>query len=340
MCCMKVRGRRRLALTAILVALLSGTEQAAAAAPAASGAYVGECCGGANFEGYATVAKLRVGAGGRTLRGGRRGSYIGCYQDGTLVVLRLRRRVAIEADATFAYEGRSRGRRLRVRGRFLSPDRARIAYSVRPGRTAFGCPAGPRPLRLHRRAGKPEPGGCTAQPARTVISSPVGRVFVQRAVVRWAFLPFAYGCLYSAGTPVALGLDGFDEAGLGQALDHFRLAGPYVAYGCGGNRRDGCWATVSVMDLRDGTVHGRKTLPLSQAGSFEAGTGPSDVELKDNGSVAWIAGFGGQREVAVLDTAGERVLDSGSEIRADSLTLDGSTLTWRNGEETRSAVLD
>jgi hypothetical protein len=193
---------------------------------------------------------------------------------------------------------------------------------------------------MHRRSGEPPFGGCASDPAQTVISNPVGRVFVQHMVFRWAFLPFAYGCLYSVDRRVPFGLDGRDEAGLGQALDHFRLAGPYAAYGCGGNLLDGCWASVSVVDLRDGAVLHRVSLSLALAGSFGSGRGPSDVELKDNGSVAWIAGSGSPWEVGVIDAAGERVLDRGRRIQSDSLTLTGSTLTWRKGDQTHSAMLD
>lgn len=285
------------------------------------------------------VAELRVGPSGQALLGGRRGSYIGCDRDGTLVPLRPKGRARIEHDGDFSFGGRSRGLKFRVRGRFRSPDLARVTYSVRP-RRAFACPPGPRSLRLHRRAGEPPFSSCASQPAQTVTSSPLARVFAQRMVFRWAFLPFAYGCLYSVDRRVVFGLDGFDEAGLGQALDHFRLAGPYAAYGCGGNLRHGCWASVSVVDLRDGTVLHRASISLSLAGLYGSGRGPTDVELKDNGSVAWIGGSEGLREVGAVDAAGERVLDRGALIQADSLTLTGSTLTWRNGDRTHSTILD
>jgi hypothetical protein len=337
----------RIAL-AVFFATLIYAEPAESANPRPPGSYVGECCGGAYYAGYTTVAELRVASSGRTLRGGRRGSYIGCYQDGTLLALRARRRVRIEPDGTFRFSGRTRRQTLApgpsprdftysVRGALTGPDTARLVYSVRPKGGGFGCPVGPRSLALRRRAGEPPFSGCTAQPAETVISSPLGRVFTQRRVFRWAFLPFAYGCLYAVDKRVPFGLDGFDGSGLGQELDQFRLAGPYAAYGCGGNLRDGCWASVSVVDLRDGVlVH---SVALLQSG-FSRGVAPTDVEVKENGSVAWIAGSQGASEVGAVDAAGQRVLDRRSGIDADSLTLTGSSLTWRRKGQTQQAVLD
>jgi hypothetical protein len=49
-------------------------------------------------------------------------------------------------------------------------------------------------------------------------------------------------------------------------------------------------------------------------------------------AVAW--------EVWALDSHGQRLLDSGPGIDLQSLTLDGSTLTWTNADTPRSATLD
>ena len=98
-----------------------------------------------------------------------------------------------------------------------------------------------------------------------------------------------YGCLYSVDKRVPLGLDGFNAGSGGQSLDNFRLAGPYVAFGCVGNLIHGCWVGVDVVDLRDGPGH-RPNLDTSLGGAFGSGAGRTHVELKDNGSVAWIAG--------------------------------------------------
>ena len=344
-------------IAAVLALLAFPVGSAGAVEPVAGGEYVGECCGldDAFYGGYSIAAELRVGPGGHTLLGGRRGSYIACDQDGGLVPLRPRRAVPVKHDGSFAFSGRRlpvpRGRweralRLKVRGRFTSPDSARIVYSVTPTRPAgndlvFGCRQGPKRLRLHRDAGDPPFAGCASQPGTTIVSSSEARVFEQRRVFYSAFLPFAYGCLYSGDHRVTLSLDGFDQTGAGVELDNFRVAGPYVAFGCGGNLSSlfGCGSAVHVVDLRDGSR--RRAIPTIIPYDWERAYGPSDVELKANSSVAWISGRKeGPWEVGALDSKGQRQLDSGDGIEPESLMLDGSILSWRAGNDIRSATLD
>ena len=68
--------------------------------------------------------------------------------------------------------------------------------------------------------------------------------------------------------------------------------------------------------------------------------------LKANGSVAWIvdraAFMGSPRSIDVVaeDATGRRVLDSGVDIDAGSLTLNGSTLTWQKDGATQSGTLN
>jgi hypothetical protein len=335
---------------AVVISLACLTDRARAATPVADGQYVGECCGGAYYYRYVPVAKLVVASGGHTLVGGRRGSYIACVQDSYPLALRPRRAVRIESDGSFSFRGRRRALtlatgkrrvfRFSVRGRFTSTDSARIVYSVRPERANYGCPQGPRVLKLHRRTGEPPFIGCASQPGKTILSSSEARVFEQRRVFYWGFVPFAYACLYSVDQRVALGPDGFDERGVGLRLRQFRLAGPYLAYGCGGNWMDRCRSGVRVVDLRDGSV--RRPLMPDWVFDLNGWTVPTDVELKGNGSVAWIlAGpVGWPREVGALDTNGQRLLDSGARIDPASLTLDGTTVRWRKGDQMHSAALE
>jgi hypothetical protein len=336
---------------AVVISLACLADRARAATPVADGEYVGECCGGAYYYGYVPVAKLVIASGGHRLVGGRRGSYIACDQDGSLLALRPRHAARIQPDGSFSFRGRRRALtlatgkrrvfRFSVRGRFTSTDSARVVYSVRPERANYGCPQGPRVLKLHRRTrGDPPFVGCASQPGKTILSSSEARVFEQRRVFYWGFVPFAYACLYSGDQRVALGPDGFDERGVGLRLGQFRLAGPYLAYGCGGNWMDRCRSGVRVVDLRDGSV--RRPVMPTWVWNLNGWTVPADVELKDNGSVAWIlAGpVGWPREVGALDTNGQRLLDSGTRIDPASLTLDGTTVSWREGDQMHSAALD
>ena len=66
----------------------------------------------------------------------------------------------------------------------------------------------------------------------------------------------------------------------------------------------------------------------------------TDLELKPNGSFAWIAELGKSVTVSADDSAGTRRLDRGRGIARRSLALSGSALTWRKDGVTHSAVLD
>ena len=70
----------------------------------------------------------------------------------------------------------------------------------------------------------------------------------------------------------------------------------------------------------------------------------TDLELKDNASVAWIARaapYASDRNPSpwAYDNAGKRRLDTGA-IELTSLELSGSTLTWVKEGLPRSATLD
>jgi hypothetical protein len=63
------------------------------------------------------------------------------------------------------------------------------------------------------------------------------------------------------------------------------------------------------------------------------------LELKNNGSFAWIETHT-TVEVWALDALGRRMLDGDADIEPDSLRLENSTLSWRNGGLERSAMLE
>jgi len=70
------------------------------------------------------------------------------------------------------------------------------------------------------------------------------------------------------------------------------------------------------------------------------------VVLKANGSVAWIVdrlafmGLPRTIDVVAVDSTGRRLLDSEQDVEPTSLTLTGSTLSWRKGGATKSTTLN
>jgi hypothetical protein len=338
--------RRAPRLTIIILssaAAIQGGDVAVAATPLGGARYLGQCCAGALYEDYMMVTGLRVARDGHTLR---RGSYVGCDEDGFLHKLPARRAVRVSTSGAFSFRGRTHGKgsvRYRVRGAFDSPDTARLTYAVRP-KKRFNCLAGPRALRLHR-AGEPPFSDCASQPETTIVSSVVGRVFTQHHTYGWWFMPFAYGCLYEENRRFKLGLvapfQPRTRFPVVHSLDQFRLAGPYTAYGCHGDfALDyplGCSGEIIVRSLRDGSLRRANTNRYG----WDPWAAATDLELRDNGSVAWITRVDPRtRVVAAFDAAGKRVLDRGPRINPASLMLDGSTLTWIKDGVRRSATLE
>jgi hypothetical protein len=264
-------------------------------------------------------------------------------------------RLRIAHDGRFATEERrnpSRYRaRYRLRGRFATPDFARIVYTERGLRSRrLLCRSS---MKLYR-DGVPPFSGCRSQRAVTVLWGDTGRVFLQYAAQRpgsgggefglGSFVTHLYICLFdSPSKRVDLG----ENYAPDDYRENFRLAGPFVAF-----FRTGCaictWpqAVIEVRDARDGGLVRRPDVRFW--------TRLSDLELTANGSVAWTLeslalapdGYPTQppvietREVWALDSHGQRLLDSGSELGVDSLELSGSTLYWLNGTTARSATLD
>jgi hypothetical protein len=341
-----------LALTVAIVALMA--EPATAAKPVAGARYLAECCEG-DYFGHNVVLDLRVTSNGGRIR---RGSHFGCDQDGTLAKLRPRGQPRISRAGRFRFRGRAHGYRFRVGGRFRSGDVAELTYRVRP-RRHFGCPAGPRKARLRREVLDLPFSDCATHRARNVLTAPGARIFRQRKTWFRVLLPYAFGCLDAVNRRFELGLAAVSRFGSGQTLHNYRLAGPYAAYTCRGvlptdfpyRTEVSCGSGVVRMDLRDGSVTTAGAVSVARGKprvQIEGGSGEFvDVELKENGSFAWITapdrtwGNGsGPREVWVLDAGGARMLERGSRIRAASLELDGSVLSWVNAGQTRTAAID
>jgi hypothetical protein len=321
----KVRGAGVLLACCLLGTASLNAEPAGAARPVKGALYVD----------YDAQAKLRVSKSGRRLSPRTK---IWAQRPGCAIppvsLDRHRRPVRIAARGRFRFVERTAGFVLRVRGRFATRDRVRIIYR--------SCGGGPTRLTAHR-TGPIRFRNCRTQRAKTLLRTAKGRVFQQLV---WrpgrsgaggnSWIDAAYGCLFSVNEPFALGQDDDDDFD----LSSFRLVAPYVAYeeqACAGL---GCGFSVAVRDLRDGSK--LREAPDPSTDNF----GPvTDLELTDNGSVAWIANsppFGPAplRSVWASDSLGTRRLDNGLDIALGSLELNGSALSWVNGGLSRSATLE
>jgi hypothetical protein len=97
---------------------------------------------------------------------------------------------------------------------------------------------------------------------------------------------------------------------------------------------------IRVVDLQTGTVHLDQAAPLSR--DFGQ-NGVKSLVLAPTGSAAWIiCEWQATRPCQVVDETAfgsNTLLDQGDQIDPQSLTLDGSTLSWRNNGETKTATL-
>jgi hypothetical protein len=310
------------------------------------------------FEGSETVmgytdqtAKARVSGSGRRFR---RGSYVDltffCSRnDPSYFIRRVRLAgVRISRGGRFSKVKRHGSVHYRLSGRFVMRNYARAYYRAsstpehprnraHPGR----CKTGRTKVALYER-GVPPFSGCRSQRAKTDLRNDGGRVFEQLlGIGGGVFLPHVYACLFSTNKRILLGRNWDDEM-----IEQPRLAEPYVAYlNTGSMSRS---AAITVRDLRDGHVLRDRLQPSLESSDYytQRVRLVTSLVLKANGSVAWIVdrqAFADQPrtlDVVAVDSAGRRLLDRGADIEPESLTLTGSTLTWRKGGATKSATLN
>lgn len=184
---------------------------------------------------------------------------------------------------------------------------------------------------------------CQAERSRTEEASRHARVYSVRRVQDDAVTRRWYACLYSAGRRVHLGVVG-PAADFSDRIAPVRLAGRYVAFSSEytASTGDAIGALVAVCDLRTGTFVHRFQSP-GDPNTYDV----TDLELRANGSVAWVAriipGMPATTtfEVRAFQAAKTRstILDSGAAIGSRSLALSGMTLYWTNDGAPRSTKL-
>jgi hypothetical protein len=158
---------------------------------------------------------------------------------------------------------------------------------------------------------------------------------------------YHFGCLLARGAPVAL------DSVEGNPFPPIALAGPLVGYASDSCDPDECDTFIFVTDLRDEIDGVRR---IAAAGPGRTSEVPSLV-LKPDGAVAWVScsayspTYGAidsctarrrtKKRVYALDRRRfrPRLLDVSRQISPESLTLQGSRLTWRRGGKIHTARL-
>ena len=327
-------------LLALIAALGVGVDSAAAASPFKRALYADAGDGVGEYG----VLYLRVSSSGRWLNPRRSTVYWewGDVRSNCRVRLRLgswRRPVRVRHGGGFRFVRRRGAFVSRVRGRFVTKDRARVAFRYRREPARGGRPRTCDDISVRLVARRIVPlnfRNCSSHKARTLLLAPTGRIFRQP---RWwaggryelaGWKETAYACLYTVNTPVSLGVDDDSHSDVEDDLTLFRLVGPYVAFLRQENCGNFACYTVFVRDLRSGTT--TKRVPAGRA---------PDLELNSRGSVAWID-QGSPLDATdtslwASDNLGKRQLDNGNI--SDQLTLTDSTLTWRKDGLEHSTVL-
>ncbi len=176
------------------------------------------------------------------------------------------------------------------------------------------------------------PHPCGPSDAHTLAANHVARVYEVRDVV--------YGCSRTHTTRLGGGARDFREH-----VGPVALAGSVAAYGLTRSGIDTVSGVVIVRRLSDGKQLrelSATTVPLG-AEFFQS---VKSVVVRTDSAVAWVGAgssiaMGNHRvlEVVKADSRGEARLDSGAEIKPDTLRLDGAKVTWIHGTDTRSAPL-
>src|SRR5215207_8338090 len=210
------------------------------------------------------------------------------------------RPVRIDRGGRFEFR-RSGPRAVRLRGRFVTRDRVRVAIGYRPSLgppVPVECGARERLVYSLERVRRKPLRDCRTHPEKSVLDAATGRAFNGLYYGRNGWENVAWACLFSENRRVILGRRPYDtdDAGFGP----FELVGAFVAF----RREFECFA----MSCPDWWKLGEN----GAVGLIAAGS-------------AWVVPL--RLEVWMYGPQGPRRLDSGN-IAWDSLELEGSTLRW------------
>jgi hypothetical protein len=183
---------------------------------------------------------------------------------------------------------------------------------------------------------------CLPKDARSLLRTPAGVVFQ----VGKGSTPQVYACLFSRNRPQKLQLPPSAGRSVLTSFANYRIQPPWIGYSWKTTIVDSGASGVAVLNLQSGRIR-RAAVSFSNS-SVRDVSYVTDVELKSDGSIAWISE--GTKpapppetpfthQVEVSDKGGYRVLETSPEIGLKSLSLKGSELTWIAGSDTRSAAV-
>lgn len=150
------------------------------------------------------------------------------------------------------------------------------------------------------------------------------------------------GCSNRTGRRTALGYTNIGPHNRTR-LTLVRLAGVYAAFATSTFGVDTGSADVNVVRLSDG--HRTTSTQAVDQGMVESVQSVPSLVVRSDGAVAWIGEASSiirhtkALEVHRIDRRGAMLLDSGTEIAPQSLRLQDSRLTWRDGSATRTSTL-
>jgi hypothetical protein len=176
---------------------------------------------------------------------------------------------------------------------------------------------------------------CGPAGARTLAGDRVARIYAEGEGV--------YGCARAGAQSFRLGTSGpsVSQGRVGPVA----LAGADAAYGLTHSGVDTLTAQVVVRRLDTGRVL-RRLAGTTGTQPPEAFQSVKSVVVKADGAVAWIAAGGSiirphsnTEEVDRSDRRGEATLERSTKLDLKSLRVEGSRLSWREGNAVRSATL-
>jgi hypothetical protein len=173
---------------------------------------------------------------------------------------------------------------------------------------------------------------CSAKAAKTVLKTKAVRVFTTPGGASDETTGRLFGCMYSNGKRVLLDESSDDEFTSSESFEKVRLNGRFLAWEH--TSEDFSCKAACPPDYKPVVVDVlARDLRTKKSRAFPGAVKDQSLVVGSKGTPAWLQDAAGG---AVEVHAGSSSLDTGA---IDSLALDGTTLSWLNAGQPKSAVL-